>query len=99
MDFCKKVLLTILVVCSLCTISGCGKKETDYDNFIEIIEKAEENQYEQIVSHFQELSISDVANTVSASENENVYFYFGRLSCLYCRELVIKKQGIVNRQK
>lgn len=104
MGFYKKSLPIILLVAFICVVSGCGqqkldKNELNENNLTKIVERAERKQYKQVVSQFQEIPISEIPNTKLLAENENFYFYFGRASCLYCREFVIEnKELLVNRK-
>lgn len=94
----KKNLLLILFAVSLCIFAGCAKEETkilESDGLTEIVEKAEEEQYEKIVSQFSEVSISEISDILPELENDRLYFYFGRTTCLYCREFIIKNKEIL----
>lgn len=97
----KKSWLIILIVVSICTISGCNNREkntknsADYDAFSDIIESAEESQYEKIVSSFSSVSITEIEDMMPQTEDDYIYFYFGRVSCLYCREFVITNKELL----
>lgn len=91
----KKILPIILIVVSICTISGCNNYEkntqssSDYDTLSNVVESAEELQYEKIVSSFSSISILEIEDMIPQVQNDCIYFYLGRVSCLYCREFVI----------
>lgn len=67
--------------------------DSSEDVLNEIVEEAEKEMYEQIVSGYNKMPITKIDDLLTTSaSNQNYYFYFGRTTCLYCRKFVIENE-------
>ena len=91
----KKILVLGLV---LLTLTGCvGITEPDspepknLDEFSEVVEEVEIKMYEDIVVNYTTLSLSEMEELLENAEQEQpLYFYFGRTTCVHCRKFIIE---------
>lgn len=89
-------IITICLI--LLTITGCGVLDKtpditngDLNEFAEIVEDTEIKMYEDIIVDFNEMSITEIDETLKSSDGATqYYFYFGRTTCLYCRKFIIE---------
>lgn len=105
MDFYKKYLLILLIVFSFCNIVGCTHSKNSEDTNSEdmhlskIVEEVEEKEYNQIMLELCEKTIRELENIKPTTNSENAYVYFGRATCSYCREFVIKNKELLMERK
>lgn len=99
----KGRLIIILIILSLSvglTYNNIKNRTIQEDNdFKKIITKVERKEYRKIVENFTKINMDDIEKITSESKGKEVYLYFGRETCQYCRSFVIENKELLKGQK